>query len=119
VMNPDANIYTLGDYVYPTLDQNGKQITSWKQSQTFYTSQPKQFRVCDATTMDEDYAHESMGVLSYMYGLSTDGYKGSDAYNLLRSKIGCINRGPTGYDFASGSPKWDITPRETSPPPAP
>lgn len=120
VLNPAANMYNLADYVYPTLDATGKQITSWTENQTFYVSQLSAWPVCSAITMDESYGHESLAGMSYLYTLTSaqGGYSGSTAYNKVRSTIGCINNAP-GHDFASSSPKWDITPRATNPPPAP
>jgi hypothetical protein len=111
-MNPAANIYNLADYVYPTLDQNGNQIASWVENQALYASQPSKWGPC-SISIDEGYAQEGMAVLAYSSGLtSTVGgtYSGSEAYNKVRATLGCINNAP-GADFASGSPKWDITPR--------
>jgi hypothetical protein len=115
--NSAANIYNLADYVYPTLDANGNQITSWAQNQTFYASQPKAWP--DDCT-DEGYAAENLGDLSYGYSMTSSlgGYSGSAAYNAVRKGLmaACASGGKT---FANTSPKWDITPRETNPPPAP
>lgn len=111
-MNPTANLYNLSDYVYPTLNQKGNQIPSWTENQALYASQPTKWGVC-SISIDEGYAQEGMAVLAYSYGLtSTVGgtYSGSEAYTKVRATLGCINNA-AGADFASGSPKWDITPR--------
>lgn len=112
VLNPAANIYNLSDYVYPTLDAGGKQITSWVANQTFYSSQATGWPVCGSQNPDEWYAAEGMAAMSYFYVLTSSegGYRGSAAYEKIRSSMKCINKVP-GSDFASGSPKWDITPR--------
>jgi hypothetical protein len=116
-INPAANIYNLADYVYPTLDSGGNQITSWTQNQTFYASQPKAWP--DDCT-DEGYSAENLAGLSFGYLMTSTigGYSGATAYNTVRKGLtaACTSGGKT---FANSSPKWDITPRETSPLPAP
>jgi Bacterial Ig domain len=106
-LNPATNIYHLSDYVYPTLDQNGAEITSWTEVQTFYATQPTGWPVCGAQTTDEWYTGEDAAAMSYFYGLTSSqgGYSGSVAYNKIRSTMGCLS------DFSNNSPKWDITPR--------
>jgi len=113
-LNPAANTYNLSDYVYPTLDADGKQITSWAANQKFYASQPTGWPPCGGQNPDESYTAESMAAMSYFYSMTSSqgGYSGEAAYNKIRSSIGCIKNVP-GADFASGSPKWDITPRQT------
>jgi len=108
-LNPAANKYDLQDYVYPTLDASGNQITSWTENQTFYAGHDSGWFPCSGISIDEGYGQEGMAILAYAYGLTSGGYSGAAAYNAVRSTIGCINNSP-GNDFASGSPKWDITP---------
>jgi hypothetical protein len=111
-LNPEANMYNLSDYVYPTLDAKGGQITSWTDNQSFYASQPTGWPACGNQNPDESYTAESMAAMSYFFTLTSSkgGYSGATAYNKVRSTMPCINNS-TGFDFASGSPKWDITPR--------
>jgi hypothetical protein len=109
-LNPAANIFSLGDYVYPTLDNSSGQITSWAENNTFYATQTAAWSGCG--NMDEDYAAENIAVMSYLYPFTSSqgGYSGATAYNTARTGRGCISF------FATTSPKWDITPRETNPP---
>jgi hypothetical protein len=111
-LNPAANIYNLSDYVYPTLDTKGKQIDSWAANQALYASQPTGWPACGSQNPDEWYAAEGMAAMSYFAALTSSqgGYSGSAAYEKIRSSMKCITNVP-GADFASGSPKWDITPR--------
>jgi hypothetical protein len=113
VLNPAANMYNLGDYVYPTLNHSGHQITSWAENRTFYSLQSKSWPSCADITIDDGYVQTGMAALSYMTKITSSqgGYSGLAAYNAVRKTVGCINTGPAGFDFASGSPKWDITPR--------
>jgi hypothetical protein len=72
---------------------------------------------------DEWYTGEDMAALSYFYTLTSSqgGYSGATAYNTLRSAqnaLGCVDNFP-GADFPTVSPKWDITPRATTPTLAP
>jgi hypothetical protein len=109
-LNPAANIFSLADYVYPTLDNSSGQITSWAENNTFYATQTAAWSGCG--NMDEDYAAENIAVMSYLYPFTSSqgGYSGATAYNTARTGRGCISF------FATTSPKWDITPRETNPP---
>ena len=111
-LNPAANVYNLSDYVYPTLEASGKQPASWAANQALYASQPNGWPACGNQNPDEWYTAESMAAMSYFYSLTSSqgGYSGAAAYNKIRSTMGCIKNSP-GADFASGSPKWDITPR--------
>ena len=119
-LNPASNIYHLSDYVYPTLDASGKQITSWAEDQTFYipggqgTSWPKHRQ---QQTTDEWYTAENVSAMSYFYSMTSSqgGYSGAAAYNAVRT--GGIEKCIA--DFSNNSPKWDIVPRATDPPPAP
>jgi hypothetical protein len=113
VLNPASNMYNLSDYVYPTLDASGKQITSWAANQALYASQPTGWPTCGSQNPDEWYAAEGMAAMSYFYTLTSlqGAYSGRMAYDKIRSSMKCINGFP-GTDFASGSPKWDITPRQ-------
>jgi hypothetical protein len=106
-LNPATNIYHLANYVYPTLDQNGAEITSWAAVQKFYATQPTGWPACGAQTTDEWYTGENAAAMSYFYGMTSSqgGYSGSAAYNKIRSTMGCLS------DFSNNSPKWDITPR--------
>ena len=122
-LNPASNIYHLSDYVFPTLDSSGGEITSWAEDQTFYFAQPTSWPKCGAQNADEWYTGEDMAAMSYFYTMTSSqgGYSGATAYNTLRSAqdaLGCVNNTP-GADFPTASPKWDITPRATNPPPAP
>ncbi|HEY2547601.1 MAG TPA: Ig-like domain-containing protein [Candidatus Acidoferrum sp.] len=122
-LNPASNIYHLSDYVFPTLDASGNEITSWAEDQAFYAFQPTTWPACGAQNPDEWYTGEDMAAMSYFYTITSaqGGYSGASAYNTLRSAqnaLGCVNNAP-GADFATASPKWDITPRATSPIPAP
>ena len=111
-LNPAANIYNLSDYVYPTLDSNGKQIASWAANQALYASQPTNWPACGSQNPDEWYLAEAIASMSYFYTLTSldGGYNGRAAYEKIRSSVKCLSGFP-GTDFASGSPKWDITPR--------
>jgi Bacterial Ig domain len=124
-LNPASNMYHLSDYVFPTLDANGNEITSWTEDQTFYVpgGQATSWPRCGQQNPDEWYTGEDMAALSYFYTMSSSqgGYSGATAYNTLRSAqdaLGCVDNFP-GADFPTASPKWDITPRATNPPPAP
>lgn len=124
-LNPASNIFHLADYVFPTLDASGGEITSWAEDQTFYVpgGQTKSWPKCGAQNPDEWYTGEDMAAMSYFYTMTSSqgGYSGATAYNTLRSAqdaLGCVNNSP-GNDFPTASPKWDITPRATNPPPAP
>lgn len=124
-LNPASNIYHLSDYVFPTLDANGGEITSWTEDQAFYVpgGQPTTWPKCGSQNPDEWYTGEDMAAMSYFYTMTSSqgGYSGATAYNTLRSAqhaLGCVNNSP-GADFPTASPKWDITPRATSPTPAP
>jgi len=118
-MNPNANPFSLSNYVYPTLNNTGGQITTWTQNQTFYASQSTSWP--DDCT-DEGYTAENLAGLSFAYGMTSTGafpgFSGASAYNNVRSGLmaACASGGNT---FANASPKWDITPRQTNPPPAP
>jgi hypothetical protein len=113
-LSPAANIYNLGDYVYPTLDASGKQITSWSENQTFYASQPSSWRSSACT--DEGYASENLAGLSFGYGMTSGSFSGAAAYNKMRSSLltSCAASNET---YANSSPKWDITPRQPYSPP--
>jgi len=124
-LNPVSNIYHLSDYVFPTLDASGNEITSWTEDQTFYVpgGQTTSWPPCGQQNVDEWYTGENMAAMSYFYTMTSSqgGYSGATAYNTLRTAqdaLGCVNNTP-GADFPTGSPKWDITPRATSPTPAP
>lgn len=124
-LNPASNIFHLANYVFPTLDASGGEITSWTQNQTFYVpgGQPTSWPKCGAQNPDEWYTGENMAAMSYFYTMNSSqgGYSGATAYNTIRSAqdaLGCVNNSP-GADFPTASPKWDITPRATNPPPAP
>ena len=124
-LNPASNIYHLSDYVFPTLDASGNEITTWTEDQTFYVpgGQATSWPACGAQNPDEWYTGEDMAALSYFYTMTSSqgGYSGATAYNTLRSAqdaLGCVNHA-SGADFPTASPKWDITPRATNPPPAP
>jgi hypothetical protein len=124
-LNPSSNIYHLSDYVFPTLDASSNEITSWTEDQTFYVpgGQPTSWPRCGQQNPDEWYTAENMSALSYFYTMTSSqgGYSGATAYNTLRSAqdaLGCVNNSP-GADFPTASPKWDITPRATTPTPAP
>ena len=114
VLNPAANMHQLADYVYPTSDNSSAQtgISTWSQAETFYASITTTWPLCANITIDEPYAQEGAAALSFMTGITSSqgSYSGSVAYNNVRTTMGCIT-GSTGHDFASGSPKWDITPR--------
>jgi hypothetical protein len=105
--NPASNIYHLSLYVYPTLDQNGNEITTWTEAQKYYATQPTGWPACGAQTTDEWYTGEDAAAMSYFYSLTSSqgGYSGATAYNKIRGTMGCIS------DFSNNSPKWDITPR--------
>jgi Big-like domain-containing protein len=124
-LNPVSNILHLSDYVFPTLDASGGEIASWAEDQNFYApgAQAPSWPKCGAQNPDEWYTGENMAAMSYFYTMSSSqgGYSGATAYNTLRSAqdaLGCVNNAP-GADFPTASPKWDITPRATNPPPAP
>jgi hypothetical protein len=105
-LNPSANIYDLGQYVYPTSDSAGKQtgISTWAQDQTFYATKPTSFGVCNVG-VDEASAMVSLAAMAEHYYLtaSQGGYKGSDAYNAFTKAYTCRN--------TTGSPKYMIAPR--------
>lgn len=112
--DPSANVYNLSDYVYPTLNNSGGQIPSWSNNQTFYATQPSSWVSCSAQQdIDEGYQEESLAGVSFAYLItSNESYYGAASYNTIRNGIyatGLVNN-CTGYDFASGSPKWDIVP---------
>jgi hypothetical protein len=111
-LNPAANIYNLSDYVYPTMGPNGKQIESWEENQSLYASPTTGWPACGSQNPDEGYTVESAAAMSYLYRMKSlhGGYDGAAAYNKIRSTMGCTSGAPK-FDFASGSPKWDITPR--------
>jgi hypothetical protein len=117
VMNPNASMYVLGAYVYPTLDGSGNQIPNWSSTQQFFasgswplTSWGSGSSLCG----DEGYGAEGVANLSYGYSLtSNEGYSGSTAYNIARpSLIAACNSGKVTFAGPTGSPKWDITPRQ-------
>jgi hypothetical protein len=118
-LNPASNIYHLSDYVYPTLDSSGNQITSWTEDQALYVpgGQTSAWPACGAQAADEWYTAEAMAAMSYFYNMTSSqgGYSGASAYNAVRSGaiVPCI------ADFSNNSPKWDIVPRATDPLPAP
>jgi hypothetical protein len=124
-LNPVSNIYHLSNYVFPTMNASGGEITSWAEDQTLYVpgGQATSWPACGAQNPDEWYTGENMAAMSYFYTMTSSqgGYSGAIAYNTLRSAqdaLGCVRNSP-GNDFPTASPKWDITPRATSPTPAP
>lgn len=124
-LNPVSNIYHLSDYVFPTMTASGGEITSWSVDQTLYVpgGQATAWPACGAQNPDEWYTGENMAAMSYFYTMTSSqgGFSGATAYNTLRSAQdaeGCVRNSP-GADFPTASPKWDITPRATSPTPAP
>jgi hypothetical protein len=117
VMDPNASMYALGAYVFPTLDGSGNQIPNWSSMHQFYasgswplTSWGSGSSLCG----DEGYGAEGVGVLSFGYSLTSKaGYRGSTAYNIARpSLIAACNSGNVTFAGPTGSPKWDITPRQ-------
>jgi len=115
-LNPATNVAHLVDYVYPTADSAGNQITTWAQQQTFYATQTPSWPNCTGTA-DEQYGTVSTAAASYFYGLTSSqgGYNGATAWNKLRTLIfnaGCItNTSFPAVAFATASPKYDIVPR--------
>lgn len=110
-LNPAANIYNLSDYVYPTMGPDGKQIETWQENQAMYATPTKGWPACGTQNPDEGYTVESAAAMSYFSRMKSrhGGYDGAAAYHKIRSTMGCS--GVPNFDFASGSPKWDITPR--------
>jgi hypothetical protein len=114
VMDPNASMYLLGDYVYPTLDENGNQLANWSAMHALYADgswPPTMWGSGSSLCGDEGYGAEGVAVLSYGYSLtSNEGYSGASAYNTARPSLlaACVLGGVT---FDSASPKWDLTPR--------
>src|SRR5262249_23969973 len=89
-LNPASNPFHLSDYVYPTLDVSGNQITSWAQDQTFYVpnGQPTAWpNVNLGVGFDEWFVGEGASAVSYMTGITSSqgGYSGLSAYNVIQS----------------------------------
>jgi len=112
-LNPASNPFHLSDYVYPTLDHNGNQITSWAQDQTLYVpgGQRTGWPNCPTNaSADEWYVAESGSAMSYFFNMTSaqGGYSGATAYNKVRNEAlaSCLS------SFSQFSPKWDITPRQ-------
>ena len=128
VKDPNANMFLLSQYVYPTLSggatcpsgsQCSPQITAFSQLPAFYAPGGWPIKSWGGSTQlcgDEGYGLESLAALSYGYALtSNEGYTGSAAWNVMRPSLlaACTAAGQslTGAGLGNGSPKWDITPR--------
>src|SRR5215467_724277 len=97
-LNPASNIFHLSDYVYPTLNHTGNEISTWAENQSLYTpnGQPASWPPCDRQNPDEWYTGQSMSAMSYFYGLTSSqgGYSGAGAYDKIREaqrKLGCLD----------------------------
>jgi hypothetical protein len=117
VADPNASMFITGDYVYPTLDGNGKQISDWAAMHQFYAAGnwPRKGFDPGRTCGDETYAGGAVAVLSYGRGLtSNEGYSGLAAFNVARpALLAACAKGRITFDgTGGGSPKWDITPRQ-------
>jgi len=121
-LNPATSVFHFQDYVYPTLDNSGNQITSWTENETFYTQPYAAGPWITAGNRDVDDCSScpsnSTAALSYMTGITSSqgGYSGLNAYNNMRTVLqanGYICTTPN-FDFCSHSPKFDIVPRPTS-----
>jgi hypothetical protein len=115
VLNPVANVFDITDYVFPTLDVNGTQPKSWARVQQLYASHTASWPSASSITIDDTYGADSVAAMSYLTGITSSqgGYDGLAAYNKVRAMLvasGAVDQTP-GKDFASSSPKWDITPR--------
>jgi len=129
MLGPAANVYAIGDYVFPIQGPTGAWATDYANQRTFiyppdaatsaagYTGSN-----CSTGTtgspdgVDEPYALMTPAALSFgaSYGMSDGTYTASAAYAAARSlMISCINTTPTppNYSFITGSPKWDLVPR--------
>lgn len=117
VENPDAGMFVLGDYVYPTLNASGGSITGWKEFQAMYSPDnwPRRRWGADASLCgDEGYGAEGVAALSYGFSMtSNEGYAGTTAYNKARtSLLAACSAAKITFPGPNGSPKWDIVPRE-------
>jgi len=110
ILNPAANIFDLGSYVYPTQDNAGLQtgISSWANDQLFYATKPTAWGTCNVG-VDESAQYTAQGATSLYYRLTSSqgGFSGAAAWTKLVSSANC--------GFTSGSPKWDLTPRVFNP----
>jgi hypothetical protein len=124
VMDPNASMYLMGDYVYPVLDGNGNSISSWSENQSFFAvgAWPRPgWGGASSLCGDEGYGAEGVSILGYVYNMtSNEGYSGATAYNTARASLlaSCTSSNIL-FNGTNGSPKWDITPRITSNPSSP
>jgi hypothetical protein len=106
------DIYLLGSYRYPTyLASTNNWIQNYAQYKTAYLGNgnglPTGWTGCGYA--DDAKRFEAMAAIGFMYPYTADGFHGSDAWNTVRARMGCLG------DFATSSPKWAILAR-TSPP---
>jgi hypothetical protein len=111
VLNPAANKYLIGEYVYPILKVGGsgcnsypingtcQWVADWTTFKNAYCSQPS-----DWLRSGSDYEAISAAAMSFLTGITVDGYSGAAAYNYL-----VANDDAVPAVFAT-EPMWAIRP---------
>jgi hypothetical protein len=124
VEDPNASPFLFGQYVFPTLNGSGGQITSFSQFPPFYTpgSWPlKSWGGGSSLCGDGGYGAQGVAALSFGYTMtSSEGFTGRAAYNAARpSLLAACTSAHISFGDSNGSPKWDITPRQPTLPAPP
>ena len=116
VEDPNAGMFLLGDYVFPTLNSSNTGFTAWSQIAPYFASGswPRtSWGGGSSLCGDEGYGAEGVANIAYAYkAKSNEGFSGASAYNAARtSLLAACTSGNVTFGNASGSPKWDIIPR--------
>ena len=116
VEDPNASMFLLGDYVFPTLNSSNTGFTAWSQVGPYFSSGswPRtSWGGGSSLCGDEGYGAEGVANIAYAYkATSNEGFSGASAYNAARpSLLAACTSGNVTFGNASGSPKWDIVPR--------
>ena len=90
LLNPAVNHYLIEQYVYPAtkvgptcglpINSNCQWVADWATFQAGYLTLPSAWK-----SNGTDYGVQAAGALSFMTGITVDGYNGQDAYSFYLS----------------------------------
>jgi hypothetical protein len=109
VLNPATFPEYVESYRYPTVNAEGKWISSWQEYNSYYDYTPAKGQWRTEETVDHSYGFIAMAALSHLVAFSADGYSGRDAWNYVKAHKLNQNR------FATESPKWALIPLDEPP----
>jgi Kelch motif len=109
VLNPATFPEYMEAYRYPTINAAGQWISTWQESNSYFTYTPKHDEWKAQENIDHSYGFIAMAALSHMVTFSVDGYSGQAAWDYMRAHK------PGRDHFATDSPKWAIVPLDQQP----